>query len=185
MGVQADHEDMAEPALVRGVGGPEREVGGARRVVVEAGRGLPGERLGDIRGRQVVARLVGGGEQGVEIRVRAVGGQPQGPAVAAAALQKGGLGLRARCGVEAGEARGVVARRCGRRCGAPAPDRRGRPPGLPRSPRQAGVGLAGPGQRGLLGRTTSVPLEEGTEGNEVARVKEEKKVKGEADVPSR
>lgn len=35
--VQADHEDMAEAALVRGVRGPQREMGGVRRGVMQSG----------------------------------------------------------------------------------------------------------------------------------------------------
>lgn len=102
--VQADHEDMAEAALVRGVRGPQREMGGVRRGVMQSGGDLGGERLGEIRRGQVVARLVGGGQQCVEVRVGAVGGQPRGPAAAAGALQQSGLGFGGRRGVEAVEA---------------------------------------------------------------------------------
>ncbi|GAA1316598.1 hypothetical protein GCM10009647_045720 [Streptomyces sanglieri] len=85
-----------------------------------------------------------------------MGGQPLRPAATAAALQQGGLGLGGRHGVEAVEARdtglGLL--------GGGVLDGYGRPGGrLAQLLREAGAGLAGPGQRGLLGSTASVTLE--------------------------
>lgn len=156
--VQTDHEDVAEPALVRGMRGGQREVGGVRCVRVQLRGGLAGQRLGALGGGEVVARLVGGGEQCVQVRVRAGGDQPLGPAAAAVALQQGGPDL--------GRGRRVEPRQARRAGYGPAalygdggpPDGRGRLPG------EAGVGLAGPGQRELLESAASVNLEWGGTG---------------------
>ena len=83
-----------------------------------AGGGLVGERLGEIGGGEVVAGLVGGGEQRVEIGVGAVGDQPLGPAAAAAAGEQGGFGGVGGGGVEAVEAGSAAA--LGRAAGAGA-----------------------------------------------------------------
>ena len=77
------------------------------------------------RGRQVVPRLVGGGEQGVQVRVGAVGGQPLGPAAAAAAGRAGRpRPVLGGAGVEAARPGGVG--RGGTGC-APVPARGPRP----------------------------------------------------------
>lgn len=102
--VETDHEGVAEAALVRGVSGGQRGVRRLGRARVETGGGLDGEGLGEVGLREVVAGLVGGGEEGVDIGVGTVGDQPLGPAVAAAAGEKGRFGRVGRCGVEALEA---------------------------------------------------------------------------------
>ncbi len=88
--VEADHEDVAEPGLVRGVGGAQRGVRGlaAGGAHAEQGLGHPalvGQGLREVRRAQVVTGLAGGGEQGLDVGVGAVGGEAQGPTVAAAA----------------------------------------------------------------------------------------------------
>jgi hypothetical protein len=144
-------------------------MGGARCRVVQAGGALGGERLGDIRAGQVITGFVRGGEQRVEIRIRAVGGQAEGPAVAAAAFEQGGFGQITGPDVETAQTgrvgtlvrtrRNWIRTRCLRRNGVPALRRYSRSCGL--LLRQAGMGLAGPGQRELLESTTSMTLERG------------------------
>lgn len=161
--VQADHERVAEPALVRGMRGRQREVGRPRRVRVQSGGGLGGQRLGAVGRGQVVTGLVGGGEQCVQVRVRPVLRQPLGPAAAAEAPQQAGLRLGGGRGVE-----GAQAERAGRGpagAGSAALDGDGcLPGGRGRMRGEAGVGLAGPGQRGLLESAASVNLEWGGTG---------------------
>lgn len=50
--VQADHEGVAEAALVRGVGGGERGLRGLRRTGMQTGGGLVGECLGEVGGER-------------------------------------------------------------------------------------------------------------------------------------
>jgi hypothetical protein len=102
--VEADHEGVAEAALVRGVGGADRGVGGLGRARVHSGGRLVGEGLAEVGGGEVVAGLVGGGEERVEVGVGAVGDESLGPATAAAAGEKGGFGGVGGGGVEAIEA---------------------------------------------------------------------------------
>lgn len=158
--LQADHEDVPEPALVRGVRGPQRGVRRLRGRGAQTGRALVGEGLGEIGGGEVVAGLVGGGEQRVQVRIGAVGGQPQRPATAGAAGEQRGFGGRRRGMVETPESVGdglVRVRNAGIRKCLPRYGRTGRRAGSVmkwrRSLPGAGVGFAG--QRGLLERATS------------------------------
>jgi hypothetical protein len=114
--VEADHEGVAEAALVRGVGGADRGVGGLGRARVHSGGRLVGEGLTEVGGGEVVAGLVGGGEERVEVGVGAVDDESLGPATAAAAGEEGGFGDVGGGGVEALEAgsAAVPARQRGR-----------------------------------------------------------------------
>ncbi len=98
--VQTDHEGVPEAALVRGVGGAQRGVRAGGGAVAQARGGLVGQGVGDLVAGQVVRRLVGRGEQGFEIGVRAVRDQPLRPAAAAAAGEQGGFGGAGGRGVE-------------------------------------------------------------------------------------
>jgi len=80
---------MPEAALVRGVRGAQCGVGGGVGAVREQGERFAGQGLGEVGGREVVRRLVGRGEQGVEVRVGPVLCDAMGPAQAPAAGQKG------------------------------------------------------------------------------------------------
>jgi hypothetical protein len=91
---------MTEPALVRGVRGAQRGVGGGVGAVRERRERLAGQRLRDVGGGQVVRRLVARGEQRVQVRVGPVVGQAVGPAQAAAAGEQGTGDLVGGCGVE-------------------------------------------------------------------------------------
>lgn len=86
--VEADDERVPEAALVRGVRGPQSRPGGGRGPGVRVGGRLVGERAGEVGQGQVVARLVGGGQERVDRRVRAVVGEPAGPAAVRAAGQQ-------------------------------------------------------------------------------------------------
>lgn len=98
--VEADHEGVAEAALVRRVRGPQGRPRRRRGAVRRARGRLGGQRLGEVGVRQVVAGLVGRGEQGFEVRVRPVGREPPGPAAVPAAGEQGGFGGVGRGGVE-------------------------------------------------------------------------------------
>ncbi|GGO35529.1 hypothetical protein GCM10012286_06360 [Streptomyces lasiicapitis] len=92
--VEADHEGVAEPALVGGGGGAQ---GGGRGPVAGARgerglQGFGGEGFGEVVGSQVVGRLVGGGQQGVQVRVGPVGCEAVRPVAASAAGGEGALG---------------------------------------------------------------------------------------------
>jgi hypothetical protein len=102
--VQTDDEDMSESALVRGVRGAERGVGGGVRAVRERRERFAGQGFGQVGGGQVVRRLVGRGQQGAEVRVGAVVGQTVDPAPAVAAGEQGTGDLSGGCGVEPVEA---------------------------------------------------------------------------------
>lgn len=102
--VEADHEGVAEAALVRGVGGAERGVRDLGRARVRPGGRLVGEGLAEVGGGEVVAGLIGGGEERVEVGVGAMGDESPGPAAAAAAGEQGGFGGDGGGGVEALEA---------------------------------------------------------------------------------
>jgi hypothetical protein len=99
-----------------------------------------------IGGREVVAGLVAGGEEGLEVGVGAVRDHAPGPSAAAAAGEDDRFRLVGRGGVEVLESR--LRATLGRYGGRGA-----RAPGVVecrRSLREAGVGIAG--QRGLLER---------------------------------
>jgi hypothetical protein len=91
---------MPEAALVRGVRGAERGVRGGVGPVREDREGLAGQRLGEVGGCQVVRRLVGGGEQRVQVGIGPVVGQAPGPAEAAAAGEERTLDDVAGRGIE-------------------------------------------------------------------------------------
>lgn len=98
--VEADDERVSEFRLVGRVRRVQGRVGGGVRAVRERGQGLGGQGLGQLLGRQVVRRLVGGGQQGRRVGVGAVAGQAQGPAQAVQAGQQGALGVLGGSGVE-------------------------------------------------------------------------------------
>jgi hypothetical protein len=98
--VQADHEDMPETALVRGVRGAEGGVGGGVGTLGQDRQRLARQRLGEIGGGQVVRRLVGRGEQCAQVGVGPVLGQAPGPARAAQAAEQRLLDGVGRCRVE-------------------------------------------------------------------------------------
>ncbi|GGJ92854.1 hypothetical protein GCM10011583_25310 [Streptomyces camponoticapitis] len=99
--VEADDERVAETALVRGMRRPQRRPGGEWHPVVRFRRRLVGECSGEVGQGQVVTRLVGGGEERVDGRVRAVVGEPAGPAAVSAAGKQRVLDGVCRGGVEA------------------------------------------------------------------------------------
>ena len=112
VGVEADQEGVTEAGLVRGVRGPQSRVRGER---ARAARPPGADRWrcpardsassASVRscGRHVVARLVRGRQQGVQVGVGAAGRDAHRPAAAAAAVQQQARGVHGGRGVEAGE----------------------------------------------------------------------------------
>jgi hypothetical protein len=97
---------MPEFGLVRRLRRAQGGVGRGVHAVRERRERFAGQCLGEVRGCEVVRRLVGRGEQGVEVRVGAVLGDAVGPAQAAAAGEEGAPGVGGGCAVEPLQARG-------------------------------------------------------------------------------
>lgn len=115
--VETEHERVSEPALVRGVRGAQRGVGGRVPLAGPARgmrAGLARERFREVGVGEVVRRLVGRGQQGLQIAVGPVRGEPLGPAVAGAAAEEGGQRVGRGGGVQPHESGGRDGRRSGR-----------------------------------------------------------------------
>lgn len=110
--VEAQDEGVAEAALVRGMRRPQRGALGGARGRGRGGR-LVGQRARDGAGGEVVAGLVGGGEQRAEVGVRAVGGEAAGPVPVVEAAEEGALGVGGGRRVEGRQPRGVGRGACG------------------------------------------------------------------------
>ncbi|GGR00975.1 hypothetical protein GCM10010251_15570 [Streptomyces aurantiogriseus] len=91
---------MAEAGLVGGVGRVEGRVGRSVRVGRQGGERLARQGFHQVTGGQVVGRLVGRGEEGVDGGVGAVGRDALGPVVAAEAGEEGAVGRFGGCPVE-------------------------------------------------------------------------------------